>query len=164
MAEGALVASLVLSAGSAYQSTRAAKAQNSAQKKAAQLERGRAALEQRTQTRKAIAAARRQRGEILASTQSQNTGGNSAVSGAVGGLQTGTAVGIGASRVQLAARQGQSLILQRGASRANRLNSSAAILGGLSSIAGAGADYLQQASFNKKLLARSKPEDPSDTA
>lgn len=128
MATGAAIGALVLGAGSAIQADRAASAQNKSQKRAARLERARANLENRKRTRQALAAARRQRAEILAGTQSQNQGTNTGVQGAVGALQTGTAANIGAARADLGARTGVSLILQRGASTASRLNRSAGLL------------------------------------
>lgn len=127
MAATAFITSAVLTTAAGVQQIRATSAQNDAQRRAARLERARARIEANANIRRSIAAARRQRAEIIAGTQSENQGGNSAVQGVVGSLQTGTAVAAGDTRTQLAARTGQSLLLQRGASTAARLNNSAAL-------------------------------------
>ena len=130
-------ASATAAVGSAVMSNQAQSEQNKAQKRAAQLERANARLQQQKDARQRVAQRRRQRAELIASSFSENTGANSAVTGQAGAIQSDLASNIGASQRDLAARTGQSLVLQRGASRAARYGSLANTFGAISSASGA---------------------------
>lgn len=111
---------------------RANRVQNETQEKAAEFDRAGARIEAQRQNRKAIADRRVRQAELIAQSQAQNTGGNSAVSGAVGSLSSDTASEIGSANTALAVQLGQSRLLQRGTSEGVRLQN---IAGGFDAIA-----------------------------
>lgn len=151
--ETALYVAAAATVAGTVANVQATNAQNDAQKRAAALERARARIENQRQARLAVAEDRKQRAAILASTQSQNAGANSSVSGAIGSLRSNTASSIGAANTNLAALQGQSLTLQKGASKAARLSNIASGFEAIGSVSTGVGTYLQGGGtfgFNKK--------------
>jgi hypothetical protein len=140
--ETAFYVAVVAGAVSAQQQHKAAKAQNKAAERAGNLEKARALSEQNSRNRRAVAQRRQQVAELIAQSQVQNAGGNSAVSGAVGALGSDTASNIGSNQINLAANIGQSTLLQKGQNQALRFNRNAAIAGTISSAASAYGSYL----------------------
>ncbi len=117
----AFTAFAVAVVGSSVANIAATNAQNRAQKKTARIERAQAQRENIRNTRRAVQARRRQEADIIAASQSQNQGANSAVTGATGALASQTGSNIGFANTALASSNLQSLTLQRGASRAASL-------------------------------------------
>ena len=131
----AAVVAAVAAVGSAVSSRQSAKKTFEAEEKARDIEIRGAEIDRARRARRAIAAARIQQAEIIAATQTQNQGGNSAVIGAVGSLSTQTAANIGAGNTQLAtsiASSGRRLL---GANQARRLNDVAGGFQAIGSIA-----------------------------
>jgi ABC-type sugar transport system ATPase subunit len=113
----------------------AQKAQNQAQEKAAKIQQRQAALETQRRARRAVAERRILQAEMQQSAFAQNQGGNSALSGAVGSLQTQTAANIGAARTNLAGEIGMNRALISGARSAARWNTVAGVASAVSSVA-----------------------------
>lgn len=130
-AQASAIASGVAATGSAVQSNRAAEAQNDQINRAASIERAQARIDNNRRARLAIKATRIQTGQIEATTQNENTGSNSAVTGAIGSLRTQTASNIGAANTQLSAQLGISAALQQGRSDFVKHSGRASTLAGL---------------------------------
>ncbi len=125
------IVAAVSAVGGAIASSRAASALQEGEEKARDIEIRTAELDRARRARRAIAASRVQRGEIVAASQSQNTGANSAVAGAIGSLQTQTAANVGALNTQLAGSIAASGARARGSQDATRLSN---IAGGFSAV------------------------------
>lgn len=129
----------------------AAQKARKAEEKRFEIEQRTAEVDRARRVRRAIADARIQRAEIEASAAAQTQGTNTAVSGALGSLQTDTAGNIGAFNTQFA---GQTFAAET-VSRSNRavanLQSFASLFGGGSQLLGGLSQQRQTATRNKRL-------------
>lgn len=127
----ATVISTVAGVGSAAAGYRATQEQNKAERRARDIDRRQAALENARQRRLAIAQRRIQEAEIGQLAESQGVAGSSSVAGARGALLSDTASNIGFANTQIASNTLRADTLGRGYGRAAQLQSFGNTLGGI---------------------------------
>ncbi len=150
----AAVVVAVAAVGSAVSQRQSAKTLQETEEKARDIEIRGAEIDRARRARRAIAAARIQRGEIIAASQTQNQGANSAVAGAVGSLQTQTAANIGAGNTQLATSIAASGRRLTGANTARRQSD---VAGGFQAIGAIASTFIAGGGGNPKPIDINDP-------